>query len=129
MSLTKKDRKFRSGSGKGFLPGGEPPQEEMRFAIVVANALRREFGDSAGAVKEVARLTRANERAAKNWFDAKNAPNGALLIRLIEHSDDVLESVLTLARRQELLKEKRIHDTRRELLELLSQLHVLLSLP
>jgi hypothetical protein len=127
MSLAKRDRKFRSESGKGFPPGAGPPQDELRIAIVIAGALRREFGDSAGAVKEVARLTRANERAAKNWFDAKNAPNGALLIRLIEHSDGVLESVLTLAHRQELLKAKKIHDTRRDLLALLSQLHGLLS--
>jgi hypothetical protein len=127
MSLTKRDRKFRSGSGKGFPPGGTPPHDELRIATVIASALRRDFGDSARGVKEAARLARANERAAKNWFDAKNAPNGALLIRLMEHSDDVLESVLTLAHRQELLKAKKIQDTRRELLELLSQLHVLLS--
>ena len=45
----------------------------------------------------------------------------------IEHSDDVLESILALAHRDDLLRTKKLQDTRRELLELLSQLHVLLS--
>jgi len=100
---------------------GEP------FAMVIAGALRREFGMSPVAVKQVALLARANERAVKNWFDAKNAPNGELLVRLIEHSDDVLESILALAHRNDLLKTKQIHDTRQELRMLLAQLDNLLS--
>lgn len=122
MSLTGKDRKFRSGSGKSFQTSVEGP-----VAVVVSMALRRGFGDSVASVKTVARLSGANERAVRNWFDAKNAPSGELLVRLIEHSDDVLESVLALARRDQLLKTKKIHDTRRELLELLDQLHELLT--
>jgi hypothetical protein len=100
---------------------GEP------FAMVIAGALRREFGTSAVAVKQVAFLARANERAVKNWFDAKNAPNGELLVRLIEHSDDVLESILVLAHRNELLRTKKLNDTRQELRMLLAQLDNLLS--
>ncbi len=67
---------------------GEP------FAMVIAGALRREFGTSAVAVKQVAFLARANERAVKNWFDAKNAPSGENLVSLMRHSDEVLETVL-----------------------------------
>lgn len=126
MSLTKKDRKFRSGSGKSF-QGGPPPRDELRFAAIIAAALKSEYGETSGSVREVAQLARVNERAAKNWFDAKNAPNGALLVRLLEHSDDVLECVLKMAHRDDLLKAKKIQDTRRELLELLSELHGLLS--
>lgn len=126
MSLTKKDRKFRSGSGKNF-QGGPSPRDELRFAAIIAAALKSEYGETSGSVREVAQLARVNERAAKNWFDAKNAPNGALLVRLLEHSDDVLECVLKMAHRDDLLKAKKIQDTRRELLELLSELHGLLS--
>jgi hypothetical protein len=33
----------------------------------------------------------------RNWFDAKNGPSGEYLIRLIRHSDEVLDSFLALA--------------------------------
>ncbi len=100
---------------------------EEPFASVVAAALRRGYGSNPAAVKRVARLARANERAVKNWFDAKNAPSGELLVRLIQHSDEVLESVLYLARRNELLATKKITDARRELREILVVLDNLLS--
>lgn len=124
MSFTRKDRKVRSRSGKSFPqhPGGADT-----FALTVAEALRREFGTSPAAVKTVARFSRANERAVKNWFDAKNAPSGELLVRLIEHSDEVLESVLVIAHRNDLLTKKKITDARRELREILAVLDDLLA--
>ncbi len=125
MSLTGKGRKVRSRSGTSFPP--PPPGGPDPFALTVAGALRREFGESPAAVKIVARYARANERAVKNWFDAKNAPSGELLVRLIQHSDEVLESVLTLARRNELLTKKKITDARRELREILAVLDELLA--
>ena len=64
--LTKKDRIIRSVSGITFPPGG--------FAGAIAAALRREYGATHASVKTVVSLTGANERAVKNWFDAKNAP-------------------------------------------------------
>lgn len=124
MSFTEKGRKIRSRSGKEFPDDGEPPQG---FATIVALALHREYGVSPAAVKSVASLANANERAVKNWFDAKNAPNGVYLVRLIEHSDEVLESVLKLAGRRDLLIAKKVRDSRRELRELLLELDRLLS--
>lgn len=123
MSFTGKDRKIRSKSGKGF-PEGEPPQG---FATLVALALHREFGVSPAAVKSVANLASANERAVKNWFDAKNAPNGIYLVRLLGSSDEVLETVLKLAGRRDLLIAKKVRDARQELRELLLELDRLLS--
>ncbi len=125
MSLTGKGRKVRSRSGNSFPP--PPPGGPDAFALTVAGALRREFGESPAAVKIVARHARANERAVKNWFDAKNAPSGELLVRLIQHSDEVLESVLTLAQRNELLTKKKVTDARRELREILAVLDELLA--
>lgn len=124
MSLTGKDRKFRSRSGKSF-PGEEEPPHA--FAAIVALALHREFGDSPASVKEVARLARANERSVRNWFDAKNAPNGLFLVRLVQHSDEVLETVLKLSGRGDVLIAKKVGDARRELRELLLELDRLLS--
>ena len=85
MSLTKKDRINRSVSGTTF-----PPK---RFADAIAAALRREYGGTHAAVKTVVALTGANERAVKNWFDAKNGPSGEFLIALCAHSDEVLRDV------------------------------------
>lgn len=124
MSFTGKDRKFRSGSGKSF-PGDEEPL--LAFATIVALALHREFGDSPASVKEVAKLANANERAVKNWFDAKNAPSGVFLVRLLQHSDEVLETVLKLSGRRDVLVAKKVRDARRELRELLLELDRLLS--
>lgn len=123
MSFTGKDRKIRSRSGRGF-PDEEPPKG---FATLVALALHREFGVSPAAVKSVADLARANERAVKNWFDAKNAPNGIYLVRLMANSDEVLETVLKLAGRRDLLIAKKVRDARQELRELLLELDRLVS--
>jgi hypothetical protein len=92
---------------------------------VIAEALRREFGGTPAAVKVVVRLTRANERAVKNWFHAKNGPSGENLVTLLRHSDEVLESVLHLAGRQDLIIARKLTGAReklREMLEMIDQL-------
>jgi hypothetical protein len=53
-------------------------------------------------VKVVAGAVGANERAVRNWFEAKNGPNGEHLLRLISHSDEMLDSVLAMAGKREL---------------------------
>ena len=124
MSLPNSDRTFRSIRGNGFpaeLASGSP----ARFAQVIANALQVEFGQSHGARKAVCKRTGAQERAVKNWFGAKNAPNGYYLLALMRTSDVVLEVVLLAAGRRDLLIGKKIADSRRELhrmLSILSQL-------
>lgn len=125
MSFTGKDRKFRSSGGNDIPDGAEPPPHA--FATIVALALHREFGASPAAIKSVANLASANERAVKNWFDAKNAPNGVYLVRLLEHSDEVLEVVLKLSGRHELLTAKKVRDARRQLRKLLLELDALLK--
>jgi hypothetical protein len=70
-------------------------------------------------------LTGANERAVRNWFEAKNGPNGEFLIALCRHSDQVLETFLFLAGRKDHLKARKLvraKDTLREILVLLSEL-------
>lgn len=119
MSPTQKDRKVRSESGRSFLQR-TIPELGPSFAEAIADALRREFGGTPGAVKKVVRLTRANERAVRNWFEAKNAPSGENLVILIRHSDEVLEAVLRLADRQDLVAARKLSAAREKLQEMLA---------
>lgn len=78
--------------------------------------------DSAG--KTVVALTGANERAVRNWFEAKNGPNGEFSIALCRHSDQVLETFLLLAGRRDHLRAHsivRAKDTLQKILGLLSE--------
>jgi hypothetical protein len=117
MSLTKRDRINRSVSGITI-----PPE---RFADAIAAALRREYGGTHAAIKIVVALTGANERAVKNWFDAKNGPSGEFIIALCAHSDEVLETLLLMAGRTEQVKAKKVLDATSKLREVLVLLDAL----
>lgn len=121
MSLTKKDRKTRSLYGNEF-PLSEQigPVGAGGFASAIAAALHEEFGGTRSAIKTIVRVTNANERAVKNWFEGHNAPSGEFLIALCRHSDRVLETVLTLAGRTELVTAKRLVDAKAKLREMLA---------
>ena len=111
MSLTKKDRIIRSVSGISFPSGG--------FARAIATALHKEYGATHAAIKTVGELTGANERAVKNWFDAKNAPSGEFVITLCRHSNEVFETFLLMAGRVEHVKASRIVEATNKLREIL----------
>lgn len=115
MSLTKEGRKFRSHPGKGFPP-------VARFTDAIAAALHQQYGDSHGAIKSVMHATGVTERTAKNWFQAKNGPNGESLVRLCRHSDEVLETVLQLAGRDKQLKIKKFGEIKTALRGMLALL-------
>ena len=72
-------------------------QEAYRKAI--ADALRRELGPTHQAIKTVMRWTGASERTAKYWLSGERGPSGEHLIRLAQHSDAVLITILTMAER------------------------------
>jgi hypothetical protein len=124
MSYPNKARRIRSLSGKNIQGDGSRNggRGNGRFVSAIATALHREFGGTHAAVKTVVRLTGANERAVKNWFEAKNGPSGEHLITLAEHSDDVLEAFLVLAGRKDLVTAKKLVDARNKLQEMLSYL-------
>lgn len=94
----------------------------MRFADAIAAALHREYGATHAAVKTVVSLTGANERAVKNWFDAKNGPSGEFFIALCRHSDCVLETFLLMAGRAEQVKAKKIVDATSKLRQIVALL-------
>ena len=70
-------------------------------------------------------VTHANGRTVKNWFDGSNAPSGDNLVCLLRHSDRVLNALLHLAGRQELLIGSRLieaHHMMRALVEEMDRL-------
>jgi hypothetical protein len=70
-------------------------------------------------VKIVVRRTHANERSVKNWFLAKNGPTGRHLVDLMRTSDQVLDAVLLMSGRQELVIAKKLADSKRVLMTML----------
>jgi len=117
MSRTKNDRKLQSKSGKSF-PSDIGQNGQLAYAEAIAGALKSDFGGEASTVKVVARLTATNERAVRNWLEAKNAPSGANLVILIRHSDAVLEAVLGLSGRHGILATGALFGLRDQLREI-----------
>ncbi len=123
MSSTNKRRNFRSNSGKDFHRGVSNERlGAAGFATAIAEALHREFGGNGSAIKTIVRLTAANERAVKNWFQGRNGPSGEFLILLCQHSDQVLETVLLLAGRNDLVAAKKLVDAKGKLREMLTMI-------
>ncbi len=113
MSPTKRHRKIQSVPGRNLPPGGAGGRiGASGFATAIAAALRREYGGTRTAIKTIVALTGANERAVKNWFGGLNGPSGEFLIALCRHSDQVLETVLLLAGRDQLVTAKKFADAK-----------------
>ncbi|MCK5362036.1 MAG: hypothetical protein KAR22_03660 [Gammaproteobacteria bacterium] len=129
MSFRKKGRKVRPVSGRTF-PRSSGTVEKFDgydYTAVIAETLREAFGRSGRSVKTVMAYTGAGERAVKNWFGGKNGPNGENLVELVRHSDEVLEALLLMAGREDILAGKLLVDARDklvEMLEIIDQLQV-----
>ncbi len=121
MSFPKKDRKFRTDSGKTFpkSSGRVAVSDGYEFAAVIAETLRGTYGGTRMSVKTVMAYTGAGERTVKNWFGGKNGPNGENLVELLRHSDEVLEALLWMAGREDILAGKLLVDARDKLVEML----------
>ena len=120
MSFRKKGRKFRTESGKTFpnSSGIVVVSEDDNFTSVIAKSLHAGYGNNRAATKSLMRITGAGERTVKNWLEGKNAPNGAHLVELVRHSDEVLEGFLLLAGREEMLTLKKLVDARDRLVQI-----------
>ncbi len=121
MSFRKKGRKYRPGSGKTFprASGRVAASYGSEFRAVIAETLRDTFGGTRMSVKTVMAYTGAGERTVKNWFEGKNGPNGENLVELVRHSDEVLEALLLMAGREDILAGKLLVDGRDKLIEML----------
>jgi hypothetical protein len=121
MSFRKKGRKVRPVSGRTFprSSGTVEKSDGYDYTAVIAETLREAFGRTGRSVKTVMAYTGAGERAVKNWFEGKNGPNGVNLVELMRHSDEVLEALLSIAGRDDILAGKLLVDARDKLAEML----------
>jgi len=92
--------------------------DDRAFAIKIALALKSELKDQNSRAKLVAGWTGANERTVKNWISARYAPCGRHLVVLAQHSDQVLNAILSMAGRTDLLLAREIEGVKRKVLEL-----------
>ena len=114
-SFPKKGKSFPKRGGGG---GSDFSLDDHAFAMKIASALTSELKDRNSRAKLVAGWTGANERTVKNWISGRYAPSGRHLVVLAQHSDQVLNAILTMAGRQELLLARKVEDLRRRMFEL-----------
>jgi hypothetical protein len=114
-SFPKKGKSFPKRGGNG---GSNFRLDDHAFAIKIALALKSELKDRNSRAKLVAGWTGASERTVKNWISGRYAPCGRHLVVLAQHSDQVLNAILSMADRQDLLIARKAGDLRRKVLEL-----------
>ena len=122
MSFLKKGKSFPK-KGKSFPKrGGDRSSnvnaDDHAFAMKIASALKAELKGQNSRAKLVARWTGANERTVKNWILGRYAPSGRHLVVLAQHSDQVLNAILSMADRQDLHLARKVADLRRKVIEL-----------
>ena len=113
--------------GKNFPGSSRTARQGPNYVTVVAACLRKELGDTHQAVKTVMKWTGANERTVKNWLGGRYGPNGEHLIRLFRHSDEVLDALLRLAGREEVIATQKLVTVREVLAQALGQIDLLMG--
>ena len=112
-SLPKKGKSFPNrGAGSDF------SLDDHAFAMKISLALKSELKDRNSRAKLVAGWTGASDRTVKNWISGRYAPCGRHLVVLVQHSDQVLNAILSMADRQDLLLAPKVEDLRRKVFEL-----------
>ena len=114
-SFPKKGKSFPKRSGDG---GSDFSLDDHAFAMKIASALKSELKDRNSRAKLVAGWTGANERTVKNWILGRYAPCGRHLVLLAQHSDQVLNAILSMADREDLLLAPKVEDLKRKVFEL-----------
>ena len=110
---------------KGIVfPNGENLEPYCR---AIAYALKCELGSTHQAVKIIRRWTGAGERTVKNWLAGISGPSGQHLVKLIRHSDDVLEVLLIMAGRQPIMAAQKLVNVRNKLAETVDQIDTLME--
>ena len=108
--------------GKTFPKNGGLRIDKTRYAADISKALRNEVGGSHRAVKTIKGWTCASDRTIKNWLAGTNGPNGAHLIELLRHSDEVCCVVLRLAGREAVLAALQLGELRVHLLTFVAEI-------
>jgi hypothetical protein len=126
MSFPKKGKSFpKSGDPNNSNRDGGSLDGTINFAVEIASALERTLRDRNMRIKTVAGWTGANERTVKKWLSGQYGPCGTHLVVLIQHSDEVLNAVLLMARRHDLVFAQKLLEQR--MLELMSAVKELRS--
>ncbi|MCM0032078.1 hypothetical protein [Sandarakinorhabdus limnophila] len=107
--------------GSSF-PVGRDALTDSEFALVVASALKVEFGSTRNGVKMIMKWTGVSDRTAKNWLNGTNAPSGLHLILLARESNAVLKAMMLMAERPEMSLSASVLSLRRVLAETLAAL-------
>jgi hypothetical protein len=114
-SFPKKGNSFPKRDGDG---GSNFNLDDRAFAMKIALALKLELKNRNSRAKLVAGWTGASERTVKNWILGRYAPCGRHLVVLAQHSDQVLNVILSMADRRDLLLARTVGDLRRKVFEL-----------
>lgn len=85
VSYVKRDQVF---------PSAPKAISDIELAEIVGSALKADFGDNGSAIKQIGRLTNANLRAIKNWYQGRHAPSAGHLLLLARSSPSLLRFVL-----------------------------------
>src|SRR6202162_2306406 len=115
MSFPKKGKSFPKRGADG---SSDFSLDDHAFAMKTPSAWTSELKDQNSRAKLVAGGTDANERTVKNWISGRYAPCGRHLVVLAQHSDQVLNAILSMADRQDLLLVRKVEDLRRKVFEL-----------
>ena len=78
-------------------------EEDVAFAMMIAEALDTDLGRTHQGVKTAMRWTGASERSVKHWFAGSHAPRGRHLVSLMRNSNPVLTRILVAAGRRDVL--------------------------
>jgi hypothetical protein len=128
MSFPKKGKSFpKRGDSCSSNGDGGSVDAAINFALEISAALERTLRDRNTRIKTVAGWTGANERTVKNWLSGQFGPCGAHLVALIQHSDEVLNAVLSMGGRHDLVVAQKLGDLEQRMLELMSTLQELRS--
>ena len=85
------------------------------YAEFIGTALRKELGDTRGAIKSTMRWTGASERTVKYWLAGSKGPGGEHLLLLLQHSNEVFDAVARHAGRRSLTADRQIVELRARL--------------
>lgn len=91
------------------VPRASDHLSEAELGQRLGEALREELGSSARSTKTIMRWTGASDRSARKWMHGEGAPSGAHLIDLAKGSDRVMELLLELTGRTDLLVAEDVH--------------------
>ncbi len=73
-------------------------------AVLVSQALRHEHVAMDAVVKRIARATQASPTTVRKWYEGQNAPSSANLLTLMGTYEGVLQTMLHIAGRGDLLE-------------------------